>query len=519
MSEHPSPPVGLAYLAAALLEAGVEVEVQDFVVFPYSKNLLETKLKTFLPDVVGLTSVTMNFHKAAEVLADVKSIDPDIFTMMGGPHVTFRGVETLEDLTCLDCVVIGEGETAIVELAHALDNARSLDSVEGIVYRAGGEIRQTTARRRFIDMDSLPMPARHLLALGRYRALDLPVTMTASRACPYSCIFCVGRKMFGAKVRFRKPEKVIDEFEILSKFNFNQISFADDLFTAKKAQCIHVCEEIIKRGIKQRWSSFARVDTVSKELLEKMKAAGCQDICFGVESGNPGILKTIKKGINLKQVVDAVKMSKDAGIAPMASFILGLPGETDETLKETVDFARELNALGANYGFHILAPFPGTEVRQEKEKYGLKVLSDDWSRYHANRAVTETPGVSGDKLNEIVIQWEERLDTWRRLVKEKLKNGTPMGSSGADLELFERSEAIYKLMQEKLIEEHGFWPAKTGPASDQDALTTLAEKLAGANGDSSKQIFDLLKSAVDRGDLTLAENSNEVRWEWVDYLS
>ena len=519
MSENPSPPLGLAYIAAVLERMDIEVEILDFVVFPYSKKFLETRLKNFLPDVVGFTSVTMNFNDAVLIMTDLKEINPEIFTVMGGPHVTFCAAETLQTVPELDCVVLGEGEETIVELAKALDKGHKLESVEGIVYRDGNEIRHTGARKHPLDIDSLPIPARHLLPMARYRALGLYVTMTTSRACPFNCIFCVGRNMFGSKVRYRNLESVIDEFEALSKLGFALISLADDLFTAQKKRCLYICDEIIRRGIKQRWSSFARVDTVSKELLEKMNEAGCSDICFGVESGKPEILKTIKKGISLDQVVKAVEMCQEAGISPLASFILGLPGETAETLKETVEFALKLNSLGARHGYHHLSPFPGTEIREESDRYGITILTDDWSKYHANKAIVETPGASREILNEVVIQWENQLDEWRDKVRKQMEKGIAREDDARYMREIERRDTIYKLMMDSAIEEKGSWQVENGLISEADALQSLAERLDGSIGRNPDQIFCLLKPVVDRKDLRFIKTGGQIRWEWADFLS
>ncbi len=178
--------------------------------------------------------------------------------------------------------------------------------------------------------------------------------------------------MVGAKVRYRNAKSVVDEFQYLSTLGFRQINVVDDLFTADKKHCIAICDEIIARGIRVKWTSFARADTVSTDLLKKMRQAGCYAIAFGFESANPDILKTVRKGITAAQMTEAVRMCVEADIIPHGSFILGLPGETPQTLKETIDFERYLDDMGAMVGSHFLAPFPGTRVREHSEEYGMK---------------------------------------------------------------------------------------------------------------------------------------------------
>ena len=181
ISETPSPPLGLAYLASALSEAGIEVKVLDLVVFPYSRAVLQSVLEQFQPRIAGLTAVSMTFNFAMDVIRDIKHLCPDILTVMGGPHVSFCAQETLLQFPDLDIVVLGEGEQTVVELARAIDNSHRWEGVKGIAYRCGADIYCTPARELIADLDTLPVPARSLLPLGRYRALGMPVSLTTSR--------------------------------------------------------------------------------------------------------------------------------------------------------------------------------------------------------------------------------------------------------------------------------------------------------------------------------------------------
>ena len=518
ISENPSPPLGLAFLAAALEQAGIEVRVLDLVVFPYTIDLLEDLLKDFQPDIVGITSVTMSFDHAIGVVQDVKKIAPHLVTVMGGPHVSFRAVETMTEYPALDFIVMGEGEEAIVELARAVEKGSGFEDIAGLAWRDGDRINLTEARPPGIEVNTLPRPARHLLPLGRYRTLGMAISMTSSRGCPFNCIFCVGRKMVGAKVRYRDPISVVDELEYLSSLNFIQVNLADDLFTANKKHCLKVCDEILRRGLKTKWTSFARVDTVSPEVLTRMKEAGCTAVSFGVETGNPEIMKTIRKGITLEQVEAAVKMCVEAGITPHASFILGLPGETPETLKETVAYGEKLKSLGVSHGFHLLAPFPGTRVREENEAYGLKILTDDWREYHANRAIVATETVTREMLDEVVIQWEENFDSYLGWLKDRLEAGEATEEEAWPLINLERIVLIYDLMMARVIEEKGHWPATADSAEATDHLAELVDRIKEASPKSRELLMDTLGSAVEAGNLKRGWTNGQVRWEWVDYL-
>ena len=518
ISETPSPPLGLAYLAGALTRAGIEVKILDLVVFPYSRAMLQKVLEEFNPRVVGLTAVTMTFDSAMGVVRDVKHLNPDIVTVMGGPHVTFCAPDTLENHPELDVIALGEGEQTLVELSRAIATETNWRTVDGISFRLNSEYCTTGRSEPIVDLDSLPEPARELLPLGRYRALGMPISLTTSRGCPFKCIFCVGRKMVGAKVRYRSPGNVVDEMEYLNTLNFHQLNIADDLFTANRKHCLAVCNEILERGLDVNWTSFARVDTVSEDLLNEMKAAGCSAVSFGVESGNPEILKTIKKGITRKQVVDAVKMCRNAGVVPYASFILGLPGETPQTIKETMDFGEELKDLGLSFGFHLLAPFPGTEIRDQSEGYGIRILTDDWSKYHANRAIVETPAVKRQSLDKIVIGWEDEYNRLLADIKHRMQQHAASEEEAEQVNNLERIVLIYDLMMKSVIEENGSWPRDGQPSGKQDMLESLTEKINSKLDSPRRLIQDTLRHAAQKGDLICLEEPDKIRWQWANHI-
>ncbi|MDQ1331619.1 MAG: anaerobic magnesium-protoporphyrin monomethyl ester cyclase [Thermodesulfobacteriota bacterium] len=509
--------MGLAYIAAALEREGIEVKILDLVVFPYSRRLLESVLKDFAPHIVGTTAVTMTFDNAIGVIRDVKNIDPSITTVMGGPHVTFCAKETMSLFPELDFIVLGEGEETITELAGAVDEDGDVSGIEGIVFRGKSGIVDNGPRKSHIDVDSLPFPARHLLPLGRYRSLGMPVSMTTSRGCPFKCIFCAGRKMVGAKVRYRNPQDVVDEMESLAAFGFRQINIADDLFTSNENHCLKVCDEIIKRGLKLKWTSFARVDTVSVKVLVRMREAGCHTVSFGVESGNREILKRIKKGITPEQVADAVKMCNEAGVSPHASFILGLPGETPETLKETVEFGNMLKEMGVSHGFHLLAPFPGTEIREEKEKFDIKILSDDWRDYHANRAIVETSSVTRKMLDDIAIGWEDKFNGWLGYIRERIKSGEASEEEAWPLVNLERIIIVYDLMMKKVVEEKGCFDIKAS-CDRTKVLELFAGIAAETDNHKSDEILKVIEYEIGEGNLILTDDDGICALKWIDYL-
>ncbi|HPL18477.1 MAG TPA: radical SAM protein, partial [Spirochaetota bacterium] len=306
--------------------------------------------------------------------------------------------------------------------------------------------------REFIsDINILPYPARHLVQLSKYKALGLPINMITSRGCPFECIFCVGSKMVGRRVRYFDTKRVVDEFQMLSTMGFKQINIVDDLFTSHKKRCVEICEEILRRGIRHEWTAFARVDTVNRELLEIMKKAGCSMLCFGIESGVQEILDRVKKKTTLEKIEKALALCREVGILPMASYIMGLPGETPETVKQTMDFAK---STCNSYGFHILAPFPGTEVRDKAEEYGMRILTSDWDKYDANQSVCESIYLPHEEVDRIVNEFNGGIN--RLIVGMLNKHDRGEALSEEDLAMVNGITSLdfnYKLINGKMVEQ------------------------------------------------------------------
>jgi radical SAM superfamily enzyme YgiQ (UPF0313 family) len=344
----------------------------------------------------------------------------------------------------------------------------------------------------------------------------MPLSMTTSRGCPFGCIFCVGRKMGGARVRYRDPAAVVDELASLATLGFHQINLADDLFTANPAHCLGVCNEILRRGLKVPWTSFARVDTVSEKLLARMKAAGCHTVSFGVESGSPQMLKRIKKGITREQVLTAAEMCRRVGIGAQASFILGLPGETPETLRQSVAFGEQLKTLGVAHGFHLLAPFPGTEIREHLHRYALKLLPAGWGDYHANRAIVETAAVDRHMLDAVVIAFEEKFNQWLGMIGRDHAKGKISEEGAWPLIRLEHTVRIWDLMRGQILEKLGVWHTGEPAPTSAEALAELADRIAPAVGHPRDKLLDTLSFCHDRGDLRCRLEGSRLAWEWVD---
>jgi hypothetical protein len=211
-------------------------------------------------------------------------------------------------------------------------------------------------------------------------------------------------------------------------------------------------------------------------------------------------------------------MCQRAGITPFASFILGLPGETPETIKETMDFGERLKHQGLAFGFHLLAPFPGTEVREQSEQYGVRILTDDWSRYHANRAVVETPGASRRMLDQIVIDWENEYNQLLADIKQRMQKNEATDEEALQVINLERIVLIYDLMMKNEVERRGFWSHDGRPVSTADSLKKLAARISHSFDATFEMLYDTLDHALKKGNLTATDRNGKVRWQWVDVL-
>jgi anaerobic magnesium-protoporphyrin IX monomethyl ester cyclase len=511
LEEAPAPPLGVTYVAAAFEAAGAEVRIFDYIVSEYTAGKLRAQIDAFQPDLLGATSVTLNFPGAAEIVCTAKRYRPSLITMMGGPHVSFAAERTLKDYPGIDLIIAGEGERTIAELTAEDFNPEKWDKIPGVIFRRDGLIVDTGPRSLIDDLDTLPLPARHHLPLSRYQALGYPISIITSRGCPYSCIFCLGRRMIGSRVRLRSPSPVVDEIEEILDYGIDRINIADDLFVSSRGKVKEVCDEIIRRGLRFGWSAFARVNTVDLETLKLMREAGCDSISFGVETGNPEMLKRIRKGITLDQVRHAVSLCREAGIIAHTSFIVGLPGETEATLRETGEFAASLGSL---YGYHFLSPFPGTTVREEVGNYDLEILTDDWTRYDANSAIVQTSTLSSEKMNRFVADFESEISKVWEVMVQGYHDRTNTPEIDMQVEGHFRMKLVYRLLSEDLIEKWGTI-LLSGPIDNLDLLQVeLCRRIGEATGVEGGLIRRTIRGFAEKGYISPTITDRECRWHW-----
>ena len=512
-SEHPTLPVGLMSIAACLEQASSQVEVLDLLLTHYLPLKIEEKLRLYKPQIIGITSVTMNFLQASQIIRFCKEIDPEVITIIGGPHVTFTVEQTLRENPWIDIVIRGEGEETMVELIGVLEKGDRdmLDSIPGLAFIKDNQIVITPPRPFLTDVNSLPRPASHLFPLARYRALQAGFSILTGRGCPFNCIFCVGHKMVGKTGRYRDPVLVVDEIEDACNYGFGLICIEDDLFTLNHRHVYAICDEILKRKLTVSWSVFARVDTINKPLLVKMKEAGCENILFGVESGNQEILDIIKKKTSLDKIRRAVDLCKAVGIDVFASFIIGLPGETRQTLKATAEFARE---LGSYYGFHVLTPFPGTEIRDKAAEYGLNILSYNWEDYNADIPITETPGAKPGDIEQHLADYFAAIEIYSKYQEEAMQKGSLDPKEVRQVENRQTRSVVWELLSRDLVEELGQIKLPGGLPDDEWSQKELIKRLVPSMPLSEEIIKKELDRLINQGILLQEIKDGEGRWRW-----
>ncbi|OGF26962.1 hypothetical protein A2331_02590 [Candidatus Falkowbacteria bacterium RIFOXYB2_FULL_34_18] len=376
-----TPPIGLACIAGSLLRENHDVRIIDFNLSTNDKDKLVRELKEFNPDFVGITIVTPLVSEAESIGKIIKETNNQIVVIGGGAHCSSFPEASLKEMS-LDIVVVGEGDYTILEIV----NGRKFSEIKGIAYKDKNKNIFINERRELIkNLDDLPMPAFHIFEINNYKtpliiARENPVTwFETSRGCPYGCIYC-NKSVFGPTFRAKSPERVVAEFIRLKDLGFKELHLADDNFTFDIKRAKRICDLLIEKKVNIIWGAMngIRVDKADLELLKKMKQAGCYRIHLGIESGNQKILNGIKKGTTIEQIVRTVKYAKEAGLEIGGYFMIGLPGETEETMQDTINLAKFLK-LDLNK-ISITIPLPSTELFKKLDEKKL-IKTYDWDAF------------------------------------------------------------------------------------------------------------------------------------------
>jgi len=387
------PPYGLLCVAAVLEKNGCAVKIIDTEINNYTEADILHQIKDFDPDLIGMSVFTIGSREAIERAKEIKRT-LDLPIVAGGPH-TFVDMDNFCKNESFDYFVIGEGEQTMVELVRALETGGSLSDIAGLAYRVDGKIVRNPDRPFIEDLDSLPLPAYHLLEnrdfyhpspLGyRFRPFYPFVT---SRGCPFGCVFC--STIWGRKWRANSAEYVINAVEkIVKDFGAREIWFCEDTFSLNKDRVKKICSGIIERNLKLSWTCMANVHTLDEETLSLMKRAGCWQIQMGLESGNNEVLKFIGKPITVEIVREKVNMIAKMGIQPRAYFILDHLVDTEKTMQETIDFALSLPLYSAD--FHLLQLPLGSRAREIGHEYGKVNLDLDLLTGYSSKGLSFVP--------------------------------------------------------------------------------------------------------------------------------
>jgi len=400
------PHIGVAYLLSVAKRHGIKAKYLDMAAERLSIDDVVEYAKREQPRVIGFTGWTSQIHNSVKLAELIKEVSPNSLFCTGGPHGTAMPNETLLEFPIFDFIICGEAEDAIPELFNSNLN---YNTVSNIISKT-----KNTITPKMVDMDSLPFPAWEEFDLSNYRGfssgmgieseqiLELPVS--TSRGCFGACTFCW--RQFGVHRRHRKVDSVIEELERnISEFNCKSINFFDETFVDNDEfdWSVELFEKMIQRGInkKIKWAGEMRVDVKDTSIFKLMKESGCYFMFFGVESGDPVVRKRAGKCFSNEQIFNTIITAHNTGINCAAAFILGLPGETEETIQCSMNMAKDLNIYSTT--FPIAVPFPGTAVRKmaQKNMYGLKILTNDWSLYDKQYpGVMDSNSVSIDRLRQ-----------------------------------------------------------------------------------------------------------------------
>jgi len=423
--------LGILYIAAVLREDGHEVGVLNadyenrtdyldqkgiFEGFNLYKRIHEDndnyiwkdtvkKILEFNPDFIGISMYTANF-KAAKILAEkVKQGNKEIKIVVGGVHPTLSPKDVLQS-EVFDYIIQSEGEFSFLQLV----NDKPKEGIPGLGYRVGEKMFINPLGEPLQDLDLLPFPARDLI-INPSENMDYGQLITG-RGCPFSCTYCASPAMWNKKkVRFRSVDNVLQELILIKdKYPHNIIYFFDDTFSIKKSRTIELCKKIIDSGINIQWKCDTRADCLTEEVIRLMKESGCVCIKIGVESGSEKILQQIDKRTNKEKIRNAVRSIKENDIPLTAYLMAGFPGETDEDLKETIEFAREIDAN--YYSLSIVAPYYGTKIHDDFVKNNGELGKEHWEYfYHQSREM-----ILNDKLSEEIVEEFLSLNEGRKRI-------------------------------------------------------------------------------------------------------
>jgi len=417
-----APPLGLGYLAKALVEKGFEVEIINGAKYKLNLNSLREILKQKKPDVIGIQIFSYGLNIVKSYLDLIEKEFPNICKIVGGAHVSGVGKKIFSELNNINFAFHGEAEIGFPLLLKEIESNKDFGKVPGLIWKKGKEIVMNLPE--FIqDLDKIGMPSWELMDDLRdlnpvpqgaiYKRYPIGVIIT-SRGCPHQCTFCVNHKISGRKIRIRSVKNIIEEIEFLiERYGMNELLITDDNFTYDKERVKEFCNEIIRRkiDISIAFPNGVRLDTLDDEVLDLLKKSGCYSITLGIESGSQKILNDMKKALTIKVIKEKVKLIDKKGIDVSAFFIIGYPTETKETIGQTIEFARNLEIKKAH--FSIFLPLPGAEATELFEKSEIEKI--DYSDMFYTKAPVSPRGMTTNQL-----KWLQRKAFFKFYFRPKI---------------------------------------------------------------------------------------------------
>ncbi|OMG56111.1 B12-binding domain-containing radical SAM protein [Azonexus hydrophilus] len=404
------PPIGIMQMASWLEKFGHSVALHDCL-GPYAPPGIAANAEIVLatePEMVGFSATTSGFMDAVDMALYIREKRPDIRIVFGNVHVSSLGAPILEHFPEIDCLVIGEGEGAMLDLA----DGKPPETIGNLIWRdPAGRIVANPRRDRILDLDELPFPAYEKLA-GFPHAYHLPLfayekrygaTMITSRGCPYTCSFC-DRTVFERLYKTNSAQYTYDHMKYLrDNFGVWHINMYDDLFTAKKQRVMDLCELLIEKPLGVQWNCAIRTGHTSDEMLAKLKQAGALMVSMGVESADPGMMERHKAGVTLDAVRDTVRQIHAAGLRAKGLFIFGMPGETPETVKVTSDFILSLDLDEMN--MTKFSPLHGAPIWDECVSGESGDFIEDWRLMNCLNFVFLPNGFSSRDEMDALYNW------------------------------------------------------------------------------------------------------------------
>jgi len=382
-------PFFLAYAASLLKSQNKDVKIIDAIACGLDEQKILDEISAARPGLIVIETSTPSFDNDMELVYAIREKILNSQIVLCGPHATTYAKDILGKYDFIDYILMGEYEYTLMDLVNRLEDSQGLKSVLGLAYRNMKNIVINKSRPTIDNLDALPWPEREASVIYKYNdgfaGLPVPnVQMWSSRGCPFKCMFCLWPQVVYGEHKYRKrnPINVVDEMEwLIKKFNFNAVYFDDDVFNIDKVHVISICEEMKKRSIKVPWAAMARADFMDEELLSILASAGLYAVKYGIESANHKVLELCKKKLNLARAKKVIAYTKKLGIKVHLTFCFGLPGETKQSVQDSVDFIGVTKPDSLQ--FSLATPFPGTDYFRYLEKNGSK-LSKNWPDYDGN---------------------------------------------------------------------------------------------------------------------------------------